>query len=81
MPISAASSRTNGIHKSHNKSSRLFDTVVSGGISGVISEVAVFPIDVLALRMKVSLKRNPSMLKTYKSIVCNEGRSALFFQE
>ena len=64
------------------------DTIVSGGISGVVSEVAVFPIDVLALRMKVSLRRNTSMLKMYRSIVQNgwiclgvvslEGRRALF---
>lgn len=64
------------------------DTVVSGGVSGVVSEVAVFPIDVLALRMKVSLRRNTSMLKMYRSIVQNgrngvgivslEGRRALF---
>ena len=64
------------------------DTIVSGGISGVVSEVAVFPIDVLALRMKASLRRNTSMLKMYRSIVQNgwiclgvvslEGRRALF---
>lgn len=45
--------------------------MVSGGISGVISEVCVFPIDVLALRMKVSLARNTSMRNVYKSIVKN----------
>lgn len=47
------------------------DVMVSGGVSGVISEVCVFPIDVLALRMKVSLARNTSMKSVYKNIVRN----------
>ena len=45
--------------------------MVSGGVSGVISEVCVFPIDVLALRMKVSLARNSSMRNVYRNIVKN----------
>ena len=45
--------------------------MVSGGVSGVISEVCVFPIDVLALRMKVSLASNVRMKTVYKSIVKN----------
>lgn len=45
--------------------------VVSGGLSGVLSEVSVFPIDVLALRMKVSLHRNKSMYRLYRDIVKN----------
>lgn len=53
------------------------DVMVSGGVSGVISEVCVFPIDVLALRMKVSLARNTSMKSVYKNIVRN-GRVFLF---
>lgn len=78
MPVSAASSHAPRSTKSRITNSRLFDTIVSGGISGVVSEVAVFPIDVLALRMKVSLRRNTSMLRMYRSIVQNEGRRALF---
>ena len=45
--------------------------MVSGGVSGVISEVCVFPIDVLALRMKVSLASNVRMKTVYKNIVKN----------
>lgn len=37
----------------------------------MLSEVSVFPIDVLALRMKVSLHRNKSMYRVYKDIVKN----------
>lgn len=47
------------------------DVVVSGGLSGVLSEVSVFPIDVLALRMKVSLHRNKTMYRLYRDIVKN----------
>ena len=45
--------------------------MISGGVSGVISEVCVFPIDVLALRMKVSLARNVSMKQVYTNLVKN----------